>query len=98
MTTRKHYEEVEGLAEKEQEDYVLASSVEGVGTIILNKGEIVKHYWENKNNFVEYSRMFIDDEEIDEMVNFDFSFVEVKFLYSYENYVRFLEERGVFVE
>ncbi len=96
--TRKRYEEVKGLAEKEQEDYVLASSVEGVGTIVLNKGEVVKHYWGNNSSFVDFSKQYIDDTEIDEMVGGDFSFVEVKFLYSFENYVRFLEERGVSVE
>jgi len=90
--------EVEGLAINEQEGYILSSSREGVGTIILNKGEVITHNWSNYDSFVKYAQSYIENEEIDEMVGGDFSFVEVKLVYSYENYFKFLTERGVIVD
>jgi len=88
----------EALVEKEQEEYILASSKSGIGLIVLNKGEVVTHEWKHRDKFVNYAQAFADNEEIDEMVDYDFSFVEVKFVYSYENYVKFLEDRGVTVD
>ncbi|ANM46179.1 hypothetical protein BELINDA_253 [Bacillus phage Belinda] len=87
----------EALVEKEQEEYILESSRSGIGTIILNKGEILKHSWERKDSFVDYAQSLVDDKELKEMVDDDFSFVEVKFIYSYENYEKFLTDRGVTV-
>jgi len=87
----------EALVEKEQEEYILKSTKSGIGTIILNEGEIVKHGWDRHSEFTHYARAIIEDDELDELVGDDFSFVEVKFIYSYENYEKFLTDRGVTV-
>lgn len=87
----------EALVEKEQEEYILSSSRSGIGVIVLNKGEIVKHDWKELDSFVKFAEAYVGDDEIDEMVDYDFSFVEVKFIYSYENYEKFLTDRGVTV-
>lgn len=87
----------EALVEKEQEEYILESTRSGVGTIVLNKGEIVKHNWERRSEFTHYARAIIEDTELYELIGEDFSFVEVKFIYSYENYEKFLTDRGVTV-
>ncbi|ALA46662.1 hypothetical protein EYUKI_254 [Bacillus phage Eyuki] len=87
----------EALVEKEQEEYILESSRSGIGFIALNKGEVLKHSWERRDSFVDYAKAFVDDKEIKERVDDDFSFVEIKFIYSYENYEKFLTDRGVTV-
>ncbi|AMW62769.1 hypothetical protein DIGNKC_248 [Bacillus phage DIGNKC] len=88
---------VKTLVEKEQESYLLESSRCGIGTIVLNKGAIIKHNWQDFDSFVKFAQSYVHDKEIDEMVDSDFSFVEVKFVYSYENYEKFLTDRGVTV-
>ncbi|AEZ50288.1 hypothetical protein BCPG3_106 [Bacillus phage BCPG3] len=87
--------EANELVERERDEYILASSRAGIGTIVLCRGFVVAYEWAEREKFVDFAKAYVDNEEIDEMVDFDFSHVEVKFIYSYDNYVKFLEDRGV---